>query len=191
MGLFEFLKKHTKREPVAEYEKREKTEEQQQEYEQQQKTPSFHEEEYRKALQLYDEAQRDKEYQKKLKQFFELITQIQEAYSVINNIGAFSSDAGDNLIKSCGEAMELEVAIREKRQYYENHIFDMSPPCKTLAMIFEKRCEYQRAATICVFAIENGYTNDGTKGGMRGRLARMIKKGNLPLTDNLKNILNL
>lgn len=152
---------------------------------------SFHEEEYLNALQLYDEAQADAEYQRKLSQLYALLTHIQEAYSVINNVDSFSDTAGDNLIESCAKAMSIEADIRKKREYYENQVFDMSPPCKTLAMIFEKRCEYQRAATICVYAIENGYTNDGTKGGMRGRLARMIKKGDLPLTDNLKNILNL
>ena len=156
-----------------------------------QESSTFNEQEYRKAMQLYDEAQRDKVYQKKLNRYFELLTQIQEKYSVINNIGSFSADEGDVLIASCAEAIELEKDIREKREYYEDHIFDMSPPCKTLAMIFEKRGEYQQAATICVYAIENGYPNDGTKGGMRGRLARMMKKGDLPLTDNLKNILNI
>lgn len=156
-----------------------------------QKELPFHEEEYRKALQLYDEAQADSEYQYKLSSFFNLLNHIREKYSVINNVGSFSDDEGDSLIESCVKAMEIESNIREKRQYYENCIFDMSEPCKTLAMIYEKRGEFQRAATICVYAIENGYTKDGTKGGMRGRLSRMIKKGNLPLNDNLKVILNL
>lgn len=202
MKLFDFLKKHKKGETPGESETKTRQEQQAQatptasvkiEYQEQQSQcgNSFNEEEYRKALRLYDEAQRDKEYQKKLTQYYELITQIQEAYSVINSLGAFSGNAGDNLIESCAEAIGLELDIRGKRQYYENQVFDMSPACKTLAMILEKRCEYQRAATICVYAIENGYANDGTKGGMRGRLARMIKKGNLPLTDNLKTILNL
>ena len=152
---------------------------------------AFHEEEYRKALKLYDEAQADKEHQKNLSQYFELITKIKETYSVINNLGSFSDAEGDELIESCALAMGMEESIREKRQYYEDCVFDMSPVCKTLAMIFEKRGEYQRAATICAYAIENGYIADGTTGGMRGRLARMIKKGNLPLTDNLKELLNL
>lgn len=152
---------------------------------------SFHEQEYRKALQLYDEAHADTEYQKKLSQFFNLLTQIREKYSVINNVGSFLDVEGDRLIEICVQAMNIEAEIRDKRQYYENHIFNMSEPCKTLAMIYEKRGEFQRAATICVYAIENGYTNDGTTSGMRGRLSRMIKKGNLPLTDNLKKVLNL
>lgn len=152
---------------------------------------AFHEQEYREALRRYDEAHADAEYQAELNRYFELLTQIKEAYSVINNTGSFVSDAGDRLIGACAEAMSIEAKIKEEREYYENHVFDMSPSCKTLAMVFEKRGEYQRAATICVYAIENGYTADGTSGGMRGRLARMIKKGNLPLTDNIKNILNL
>lgn len=152
---------------------------------------SFHEQEYREALRRYDEAHADTEYQAKLTRYYELLTQTKEAYSVINNVGTFDSNAGDRLIEACAEAMSIEAEIKEEREYYENHVFDMSPSCKTLAMVFEKRGEYQRAATICVYAIENGYTADGTSGGMRGRLARMIKKGNLPLTDNIKNILNL
>lgn len=188
MKLFDFFKKNKKVE--AKYETVEKCETIEQQQQEQAKT-SFREEEFRKALKLYDKAQADRTYQKELTQYFELLTQIQETYSVINNVGSFSSDAGDNLIEKCVKAMNIELEIKEKREYYENHIFDMSPPCKTLAMIFEKRGEYQRAATICVYAIENGYSNDGTKGGMRGRLAKMIKKGNLPLTDNLKIILNI
>ena len=181
MGLFDFCKKLF---PFARCEVEEKKEQQQE------KIP-FHSQEYLNALQRYDEAQTDTEYQSKLSQLYDLLTHIQEAYSVINNVGSFSDAAGDSLIESCIKAMSIEADIKEKREYYENCVFDMSPPCKTLSMIYEKRGEYQRAATICVYSIENGYTNDGTKGGMRGRLARMIKKGDLPLTDNLKKILNL
>lgn len=152
---------------------------------------AFHEQEYRKSLQLYDEAHADKEYQEKLAQYYEILNRIKETYSVINNLGSFNAAEGDKLIEDCALAMGIEENIREKRQYYENHVFDMSPPCKTLAMVFEKRGDYQTATTICAYAIENGYVSDGTAGGMRGRLARMIKKGNLPLTDNLKQILNL
>lgn len=151
----------------------------------------FHEEEYRKALQLYDEAHADTEYQKKLSQYYDLLNQIKETYSVINNLGSFSDPEGDKIIEICADALGIEADIREKMQYYENRVLDMSPTCKTLAMVFEKRGEYQRAATICAYAIENGYISDGTTGGMRGRLARMMKKGNLPLTDNLKTLLNL
>ena len=192
MGLFDFLKKYKKSVPLAENVKEEKKEETKTETKTETKKElPLHTQEYLNALQRYDKAQSDKEYQRKSKQFYELLMQIQEAYSVINNVGSFNDGAGDSLIEKCINALAIEADIKEKRERYENCVFDMSTPCKTLAMVYEKRCEYQRAATICVYAIENGYTNDGTKGGMRGRLARMMKKGNLPMTDNIKNILNL
>lgn len=155
------------------------------------KASSFHEEEYREALRRYDEAHSDTEYQEKLTTYFSIIEKIQEMYSVLNNVGSFSSEAGNKLISDCFEAISIENDIREKREYYDNMTFDMSTPCKTLSMIFEKREEYEKAACICVSAIEKGYHADGTKGGMRGRLARIIKKGNLPLSDNMKKILNI
>lgn len=183
MGLFDFFFKRKPKAPLVSVEVQ---------TEKQEHDPlPFHEEEYRNALRLYDEAHADTEYQEKLTRFFDLISHIRETYSVINSVGSFKDDAGDRLIESCTEAIALEAEIREKREYYEDTVFDMSEPYKTLAMVFEKREEYQRAATICVFAIENGYPNDGTKSGMKGRLARMMKKGELPLTDNIKTILGL
>lgn len=187
MSLFSLLKKKKHQEPEVKVniQVMPEPEPQQEEY------TGYDDAEYKKALQRYDEKQADKTYLNKEAKYYELTMKINEAYSVINNVGSFSDAAGDNLIKMCIDALDIEADIKEKREYYENHIFDMSPICKTLAMIYEKRGEYQRAATMCVYAIENGYPSDGTKGGMRGRLARMIKKGDLPLTDNLKNILNL
>lgn len=139
----------------------------------------------------YYEAQADKQYQGDLSQYYNLVTEIRELYSVINTVGSFTDPSADKLIDKCAAAIVLDVKLKEKREYYESRIFDMSEPAKTLTMVFEKRQEYETAAGVCTLAIENGFTADGTNGGMRGRLARMIKKGNLPLTDELKTILNL
>lgn len=139
----------------------------------------------------YYEAQADKEYQDALARSCALSTEIAETYTVINNVGSFTSEAGDKLIDRCAEAVTLEINLKPKQEYYNNVTLTMSPALKTLSMIFEKREDYENAAAVCVIAIENGFTADGTKGGMRGRLARMIKKGNLPLSDNMKEILNL
>lgn len=133
----------------------------------------------------------DKQYQQALTEYCDLITEIKETYTVINNVGSFTSEAGDKLIKRCADAIELDHAISEKRAYYEGRAFDYCEPYKILAMVYEKREDYQHAATVCTLAIQKGYTKDGTSGGMRGRLARMIKKGNLPITDQMKEILNI
>jgi vacuolar-type H+-ATPase catalytic subunit A/Vma1 len=139
----------------------------------------------------YYEAQADKEYQTTIAEFYAILTEIKETYSVITNVASFNSEAGDRLIALCAEAIHRDDAIREKRDYYNSTKCEYCEPYKILSMTYEKREDYQRAATVCVLAIQKGYTKDGTSGGMRGRLARMIKKGNLPLSDNMKEILNI
>lgn len=139
----------------------------------------------------YYEALTDREYQANLSILYDLITEIKETYTVINNVSSFSSEAGDRLIDRCADAINLDIELAAKRRYYQEAEVAYSDPAKTLAMVFEKRGEYENAAAVCVLAIENGFTSDGTNGGMRGRLARMIKKGNLALTDDYRKILNL
>lgn len=133
----------------------------------------------------------DKQYQAALSEYFALITEIKETYTVINNVGSFTGEAGDRLIARCVEVINLESSIAEKRAYYDNVKHEFSDPHKVLSMVYEKRGDYQRAATVCVLAIQRGYTKDGTNGGMRGRLARMIKKGDLPISDQMREILNI
>lgn len=46
----------------------------------------------------------------------------------------------------------------------------------TLAKAYEKLEKYEEAITICQNAIDNGYTDDGTKNGMSGRIKKLKKK---------------
>ena len=146
---------------------------------------------YKKEAMRWDEKHSDKEYIKEEQDYFALLMKIREKYSVLNSVGSFSSEAGDFLIATCEEAVAVEAKIKEKREYYENISFDMSEVCYILSMIYEKREEYENSAKVCVYAINNGYTSDRTKGGMRGRLARIIKKGKLQLTDEYNEALEL
>lgn len=139
----------------------------------------------------YFEGQADKQYQAALSASYAIETEIKETYSVITNVGSFGGEAGDKLIDRCVEAINLDDSIREKRAYYDRNKYEYSTPHKILSMVYEKREDYQRAAMVCVLAIEKGYTKDGTNGGMRGRLARMIKKGDLPISEQMKEILNI
>ena len=52
-----------------------------------------------------------------------------------------------------------------------------------LAIVYEKRGQYDFAANVCQKAISYGFTSDRTKGGMYGRLARICKKGKLEITN--------
>lgn len=139
----------------------------------------------------YYEAQADKQYQAAQAEYCALLTEIKETYTVINNVSSFSSEAGDRLLDRCVEGVNMENYLSEKWAYYDSAKHEYSEPHKMLSMIYEKRGDYQRAASVCVLAIQKGFTKDGTNGGMRGRLARMIKKGNLPISDQMKEILNL
>lgn len=143
------------------------------------------------ASRRYYEAQADKQYQADLAAFCALSNEIKETYTVINNVSSFTGADGDSLIERCFDAIDLDNSIREKRDYYDTAKYEYCEPYKILAMIHEKRGDYQRAAITCLLSLQNGYTRDGTNGGMRGRLARMIKKGNLPLTDEMKEKLNI
>lgn len=139
----------------------------------------------------YYEGRADKQYQAALSEYFKLIEEMREAYTVINTVGSFNEVPGEALIAKCLKAIDIDNSIRERREYYECVKFRYCEPYKTLAMVYEKREEFHLAASVCISSIEKGYTMDNTQGGMRGRLARMIKKGSLPLTEEYKRILNL
>lgn len=147
--------------------------------------------EYKEARERYEEALGDSQYQEDLHRYFDLCNKINERYTVINTIGSFSDESTNTLIAECEEAFDIDVGIKEKREYYERTEFNQAPEMKTLAMVYEKRGEYEKAAMVCIMAINDGFPADGTAGGMRGRLARMIKKGNLELTEQLRKILEI
>lgn len=50
------------------------------------------------------------------------------------------------------------------------------PAFKQLAIFYEKQGNYHLAIPLCDEAIRLGFTDDGTKDGMKGRLARLEKK---------------
>ena len=49
-------------------------------------------------------------------------------------------------------------------------------PFKRLAIMYEKEGNLQYAMLFCDYALSLGYNDDGTKGGMKGRLDKLRKK---------------
>lgn len=152
---------------------------------------SAFERKYREDVARYNAAQADRAYQQDLKKFYNLYKKVNERYSILNTVGSFLGSDGEELIRLCKSMFKIEAKIHDKRTIYENCQFLESVSCKKLALIYEKRKEYNKAVDICVQAINAGFPEDGTKGNMRGRIARLIKKGSLPLTDELKCVLGL
>lgn len=65
--------------------------------------------------------------------------------------------------------------------YYSEHApkFINVIPFKTLAIINEKSGNLKNAIWFCEYAISLGLNDDGTKGGMEGRLSKLKKKAGL------------
>lgn len=146
---------------------------------------------YQESVRRIEQSYNDSSYQTKLAQYYSMIEKANERYSVLNTLNLFMSDQALALIELCTECIELEAEIKTKREYYENHIFDMSPPYKMLAMIYDKRGDYEKVVSTCMQAIKNGYPADNTKGGMRGRMAKALKRGKIEITDEIKAVLGI
>ena len=65
----------------------------------------------------------------------------------------------------------------------------MKPAFKRLSMIYEKQKDFDSAVKVCIDAIKCGATADGSKGGMQGRLARLIKKAGITPTAEIEKLM--
>ena len=72
-----------------------------------------------------------------------------------------------------GEKYPLKY-YKEKRAWMYN--VPRYSSFKALAIIYEKEGDFAAAIDICRIAIKVGQTNDGTKGGMSGRLEKLLAK---------------
>lgn len=121
-------------------------------------------------------------------EYYDLLQKIEDKYKALNQKGDFSGRPGANLAAKCEKAISLFLTLVPLWESYEEPI----PRCPVFArqsMIFEKRGEYDRAAAVCVVAIRAGFSDDGTKGGMVGRLKRLLKKGKLKPTQEILELL--
>lgn len=72
-----------------------------------------------------------------------------------------------------GETFPLDYY---KQKYAHLYNLPRYSSFKDLAIIYEKEGNYEAAADICKDAIRAGQENDGTKGGMAGRLKKLEAK---------------
>ena len=140
------------------------------------------------SIMLYDLMKKDKKYMSMQAAWDESRTKIDESYSVINSLNAFGEAAGDKFIKHCEKHIQLSKDLEPYWKKYEMTYY-WGEVYKRLAMAYEKRGDYFNSAQSCVRAIQDGYTDDKTTGGYRGRLARMIKKGKFEPTEEMQKIL--
>lgn len=131
----------------------------------------------------------DKLFRKEMDQYNIVEARLQMQYSVVWHSKDFWSIEAEQLIKDCIKATKYVIPFKT---YYQvvaiSHRNDpLTPyavpleipkffPYIKLAIIYEKRKEYDKAIDICDEAIRLGLIEDGTKGKFPGRRARLIAK---------------
>lgn len=141
--------------------------------------------------QTWTEMRNDAVYQRLLKENASNHEEIAAEYTMLNTIGSFTGPQADKLIQKCVAATTTIEMLFPYYKKYNQPLPTVSEIHKRLAMIYEKQGRYEEAALACVQAIRLGMTDDGTKGGMRGRLAKMVKLGAIPMNKELESILSV
>ena len=119
---------------------------------------------------------------------YENLEKIKMQYSVLNNLKTYNGEAMDSLIELC----YFDISLAERLKDYWLKAWKELPNYETfkrLAIIFEKRKEYDKAIEICVQAIETGFTKDGTDGQMYGRLAKLISKSGKDIPPKIQKLI--
>ena len=118
---------------------------------------------------------------------------IESRWVVVSNLKAFDGPQGEELERLCLETIQILHAwlschpdgepgwVRPRKV----------PAYIRLAMLCEHRGDYDKAVEVCCAAIRAGAPEDGNRSRMFGRLARMMKKANRPLTPDIEALLAL
>ena len=112
------------------------------------------------------------------KSYYEHLEKIESMWSVMHNLGTFGGQQASQFEKACVyNIREYHAMVQWDEQNGRNKVPPPHVPAYVrLAMLYEKNSMYDKAIEVCVSAIRCGAYNDGSKGKMHGRLARMIKK---------------
>ncbi len=144
-----------------------------------------------KMREMYDEAARsgdaemlryaamesDVEFVQTRAAYYEMSTEVQSDYKVIYHSGQYNGEAARLFEGKALQVIEAAEYLAQKWRQYGQEQPRNCDAYKRLSMVYERQGRITEAAEICARAIKSGYDMDGTDGGMRGRLARLIKKG--------------
>lgn len=122
--------------------------------------------------------------------YYETIEKIEPAWSVISNLGSYTGEEAKSFEQMCKQSIKLyQKYIAKASELDPDYIVPKNVPAYVrLAMLYEKQLSYNKAIDICVQAIRNGAYDDHSNGKMYGRLARMIKKSGIDVTDDIKKL---
>ena len=126
---------------------------------------------------LYDE------YRPIIEKHLELSQQINIKYSIAINQPTIFNKYTEECEQLCLEDIALndkmkELEIKEANLTNTKVFNSMYESFVILSKIHEKKGNIDGAIFLCIQSIRAGFLLDGTKGGMQGRLSRLIKKFN-------------
>lgn len=124
----------------------------------------------------YKFAYDDPDYNRMEKAYYESLEKIQSRYSVLYNMGLIDGPEIQEFLSDCDENISLFYIYRDLCNKYNISTPANVPAFKCKAILYEKQENYADAINTCAEAIFEGLPEDGTKGKMYGRLARVIRK---------------
>lgn len=140
---------------------------------------------------LYSEMNRDlmnhEMIRKYIDRYYKGLEEIESMWSVMYNLKITSGEKADIFETKCRQnLLDLLEMLKAQEQYgFDSSMPPHVPAYVRLAMLYEKQEKYQEAIDVCVEAIKLGAVNDGNKGKMYGRLARLIRKSGIDVNDDV------
>lgn len=125
------------------------------------------------------------EVEEKRNEYSDLLTLIQKNCNRLRAEASYSSPLGDETLALCEQAIALRRGLAPSLAEYD-WVRHSNDPYKRIAVICEKRGAYLQAAQISLRALQDGLPNDGNAKGFAGRLDRMLKRGQLKPTEEMK-----
>jgi len=124
--------------------------------------------------------------------YFKGMEELESMWSVMYNLKLFSGEKADIFQSKCQENIsDLHKMLDANKKYgFDDRMPPHVPAYVRLCMLYEKQEKYERAINICVEAINAGAISDNSKGKMYGRLARLIRKSGLAVSDDVLQLAN-
>lgn len=132
----------------------------------------------------------DRDYTSASNKYFTGMEEIETNWSVLYNLNCYTGTRADKFIADCKKNINDFYSWQKIAKTYGEDSPPSVPAFKRLAMIYEKQGLYENSIAVCREAILACACSDGTKGGMKGRLTRMIKKSGRTPTDEEMILLN-
>ena len=126
------------------------------------------------------------EYQKEVKpvadKYYTLLEKIEKDWSTLHNLKDYTGTLSQEIEQECLDSIHWFNKIHAIDIKYSETSPKNIPAFKRIAMLYERRSDYERAIDVCKQAISLGMDE-------RSRMLRMIKKsGRTPTADELELI---